>query len=128
MGVRGSIVQLVQVPAETTVAELAAAGFSPGLMSAGLGMVTPAQTYLDVGAAKVGVATAPGGIDFEEAELGESAVGGHRLDDSAVAVPGLGPRGGGGGAPPGPCLPAGAAAVDDGPRARRGGIGGSSSS
>jgi hypothetical protein len=41
---------LVWVPSSTTVAELAAAGFSPGLMSAGLGTVTPTQTYLDVGA------------------------------------------------------------------------------
>jgi hypothetical protein len=48
--VRGPQVDLVQVPASTTVAELAAAGFSPGLMSAGLGTVTPEQTYLDVGA------------------------------------------------------------------------------
>jgi hypothetical protein len=32
----------------TTVRELAAAGFSPGLMSAGLGTVPPQQTYLDV--------------------------------------------------------------------------------
>jgi hypothetical protein len=31
------------------VRELAAAGFSPGLMSAGLGTVPPGQTYLDVG-------------------------------------------------------------------------------
>src|ERR1700750_3111787 len=36
VGVRGPVVKLVQVPAETTVAELAEAGFSPGLMSAGL--------------------------------------------------------------------------------------------
>jgi hypothetical protein len=41
---------LVWVPSGTTVARLAAAGFSPGLMSAGLGTVTPTQTYLDVGA------------------------------------------------------------------------------
>jgi hypothetical protein len=38
------------VPSSTTVGELAAAGFSPGLMSAGLGTVTPEQTYLDIGA------------------------------------------------------------------------------
>src|SRR5689334_17899096 len=49
-GVRGPVVDLIQVPATTTVAELAEAGFSPGLMSAGLGTVTPEQTYLDVGA------------------------------------------------------------------------------
>jgi hypothetical protein len=49
-GVRGPVVDLVQVPATTTVAELADAGFSPGLMSAGLGTVTPEQTYLDIGA------------------------------------------------------------------------------
>jgi hypothetical protein len=38
------------VPAGTTIGELAGAGFSPGLMSAGLGTVTPEQTYLDLGA------------------------------------------------------------------------------
>jgi hypothetical protein len=38
------------VPSSTTVRDLAAAGFSPGLMSAGLGTVTPEQTYLDIGA------------------------------------------------------------------------------
>jgi hypothetical protein len=38
------------VPSSTSVKELAAAGFSPGLMSAGLGAVTPEQTYLDIGA------------------------------------------------------------------------------
>ncbi|MBS1677430.1 MAG: hypothetical protein JST08_08595 [Actinobacteria bacterium] len=38
------------VPSSTTVRELADAGFSPGLMSAGLGTVTPEQTYLDIGA------------------------------------------------------------------------------
>lgn len=43
-------VDLVWVPASTSVARLAAAGFSPGLMSAGLGTVSPTQTYLDVGA------------------------------------------------------------------------------
>ncbi|MFN8217634.1 MAG: hypothetical protein U0R71_13660 [Solirubrobacterales bacterium] len=37
------------VPAGTTVRQLAAAGFSPGLMSAGLGTVPPQQTYLDIG-------------------------------------------------------------------------------
>jgi hypothetical protein len=37
------------VPSDTTVAELAQAGFSPGVMSAGLGTVPPLQTYLDVG-------------------------------------------------------------------------------
>jgi hypothetical protein len=41
---------LAFVPSSTSVAELAAAGFSPGLMSAGLGTVTPEQTYLDIGA------------------------------------------------------------------------------
>jgi hypothetical protein len=41
---------LLFVPSSTTVRELAAAGFSPGLMSAGLGTVTPEQTYLDIGA------------------------------------------------------------------------------
>jgi hypothetical protein len=40
---------IVLLPADTTVAELARAGFSPGLMSAGLGTVLAAQTYLDVG-------------------------------------------------------------------------------
>ena len=42
-------VVLAWVPSDTTVAELAAAGFSPGVMSAGLGTVPPEQTYLDVG-------------------------------------------------------------------------------
>jgi hypothetical protein len=41
---------LLFVPSSTTVKELASAGFSPGLMSAGLGTVTPEQTYLDIGA------------------------------------------------------------------------------
>lgn len=36
------------LPTETTVAELAQAGFSPGLMSAGLGTVPPEQTFLDI--------------------------------------------------------------------------------
>lgn len=40
---------LAWVPSDTTVAELAHAGFSPGVMSAGLGTVPPLQTYLDVG-------------------------------------------------------------------------------
>jgi hypothetical protein len=43
-------VHLVWVPAATSVAALARAGFSPGLMGAGLGDVTADQTYLDVGA------------------------------------------------------------------------------
>lgn len=38
------------MPSSTTVAELVEAGFSPGLMSDGLGTVSPAQTYLDIGA------------------------------------------------------------------------------
>jgi len=42
-------VVLAWLPSDTTVAELAAAGFSPGVMSAGLGAVSPTQTYLDVG-------------------------------------------------------------------------------
>jgi hypothetical protein len=42
-------VVLAWVPSNTTVAELAHAGFSPGVMSAGLGTVPPRQTYLDVG-------------------------------------------------------------------------------
>jgi hypothetical protein len=44
-----SPVQLVLLPPGTTVAELAQAGYSPGLMSAGLGTVPPEQTYLDIG-------------------------------------------------------------------------------
>src|ERR1700748_2667254 len=43
-------VDLVFVPSSTTVTQFAKAGFSPGLMSAGLGTVTPEQTYLDIGA------------------------------------------------------------------------------
>jgi len=41
--------QLLLLPPTTTVAELARAGLSPGLMSAGLGKVPAAQTYLDIG-------------------------------------------------------------------------------
>lgn len=40
---------LAWLPSDTTVAELAAEGFSPGVMSAGLGTVPAKQTYLDVG-------------------------------------------------------------------------------
>lgn len=40
---------LAWLPSDTTVAQLAHAGFSPGVMSAGLGTVPPLQTYLDVG-------------------------------------------------------------------------------
>ena len=36
------------LPPGTTVDELARPGFSPGLMSAGLGIVPAAQTYLDI--------------------------------------------------------------------------------
>jgi hypothetical protein len=42
-------VHLVVLPATTTVDDLAEAGFSTGLMSAGLGAVPPEQTYLDIG-------------------------------------------------------------------------------
>jgi hypothetical protein len=42
-------VLLAWLPSETSVEELADAGFSPGVMSAGLGTVPAAQTYLDVG-------------------------------------------------------------------------------
>jgi hypothetical protein len=42
-------VHLVLLPSGTTVDELAEAGFSPGLMSAGLGTVSATQTYLDIG-------------------------------------------------------------------------------
>jgi hypothetical protein len=42
-------VQVMLLPSGTTVGELAEAGFSPGLMSAGLGAVPPEQTYLDIG-------------------------------------------------------------------------------
>jgi hypothetical protein len=42
-------VVLAWLPSDTNVAELAHAGFSPGVMSAGLGTVPPLQTYLDVG-------------------------------------------------------------------------------
>jgi hypothetical protein len=44
-----SPVHLVLLPSDTTIAELAAARYSPGLMSAGLGTVPPEQTYLDIG-------------------------------------------------------------------------------
>ncbi|HEX6153966.1 MAG TPA: hypothetical protein VFZ19_10640 [Solirubrobacterales bacterium] len=46
---QGERVVLAWLPSDTTVAELAAAGFSPGVMSAGLGTVPAEQTYLDVG-------------------------------------------------------------------------------
>ena len=39
---------LLLLPAGTTADEIAAAGLSPGLMSAGLGTVPPEQTYLDI--------------------------------------------------------------------------------
>ena len=42
-------VDLLLLPPQTGVGDLAAAGFSPGLMSAGLGTVPPEQTYLDIG-------------------------------------------------------------------------------
>ena len=42
-------VVLAWLPSDTTVEQLAKAGFSPGVMSAGLGTVPPLQTYLDVG-------------------------------------------------------------------------------
>jgi hypothetical protein len=40
---------LLLLPPQTTVAQIAAAGFSPGVMSAGLGTVPSNQTYLDIG-------------------------------------------------------------------------------
>ncbi|HVO54371.1 MAG TPA: hypothetical protein VMT37_08160 [Solirubrobacterales bacterium] len=42
-------VTIAWLPSSVSVAELAKAGFSPGLMSAGLGTVPAQQTYLDVG-------------------------------------------------------------------------------
>jgi hypothetical protein len=42
-------VSLVLLPQGTSVEEVAAAGMSPGLMSAGLGSVPAEQTYLDIG-------------------------------------------------------------------------------
>jgi hypothetical protein len=42
-------VHLLLLPPQTTPAQLAAAGFSPGVMSPGLGTVPPNQTYLDIG-------------------------------------------------------------------------------
>jgi hypothetical protein len=41
-------VNLLFLPPQTTVEELAEAGLSPGLMSAGLGTVPPEQTFLDI--------------------------------------------------------------------------------
>jgi hypothetical protein len=41
-------VTVVVLPPETTVGQLAAAGFSPGLMSTGIGQVPAEQTYLDI--------------------------------------------------------------------------------
>src|ERR1700729_2506755 len=43
-------VDLLWLPPSTTVSQLAEYGFSPGLMSAGLGSVPAEQTYLDIGA------------------------------------------------------------------------------
>lgn len=40
---------LAWLPSSTTVDDLAEAGFSPGVMSAGLGTVPAEQTYLDIG-------------------------------------------------------------------------------
>jgi hypothetical protein len=42
-------VHVLLLPSATTVDELAEAGFSPGLMSPGLGTVPAEQTYLDIG-------------------------------------------------------------------------------
>jgi hypothetical protein len=42
-------VHVLLLPPATTVDDLAEAGFSPGLMSAGLGAVPAEQTYLDIG-------------------------------------------------------------------------------
>jgi hypothetical protein len=50
IGPRGRVVELAFVPSSTTVTQFAKAGFSPGLMSAGLGTVMTEQTYLDIGA------------------------------------------------------------------------------
>ena len=44
-----SSARLLLLPPGTTVEEMAEAGFSPGLMSPGLGTVPPEQTYLDIG-------------------------------------------------------------------------------
>lgn len=41
-------VVLAWLPSETTVGQIAHAGLSPGVMSAGLGTVPPQQTYLDI--------------------------------------------------------------------------------
>jgi hypothetical protein len=40
---------LAWLPSDTSIVELAKAGLSPGVMSAGLGTVPPQQTYLDIG-------------------------------------------------------------------------------
>jgi hypothetical protein len=45
---KGRVV-LVWLPSDTTIAQLAHAGLSPGVMSPGLGTVPPEQTYLDLG-------------------------------------------------------------------------------
>jgi hypothetical protein len=49
-GASGAAVHLVWVRPSASVADMARAGFSPGLMSAGLGTVSADQTYLDIGA------------------------------------------------------------------------------
>lgn len=46
---QGREVVLAWLPSDTSVAQLAKAGLSPGLMSAGLGTVPAEQTHLDVG-------------------------------------------------------------------------------
>lgn len=46
--VRGPVIEVLWLSPDTTVDKLATAGFSSGLMSAGLGTVPAAQTYLDV--------------------------------------------------------------------------------
>jgi hypothetical protein len=46
----GRTVTIAVLPQATTVPELAAAGLSPGVMSAGLGQVSAARTYADISA------------------------------------------------------------------------------
>jgi hypothetical protein len=48
VGLPADQVLLLWLPPSTTINQLAAAGFSPGLMNAGLGTVPAEQTYLDV--------------------------------------------------------------------------------
>ena len=80
------------LPPDTTVAELAAAGFSPGLMSAGLGTVPSEQTYLDIGQGnRIFDSLYDEPLPGRGGDRGRMEAGGERAAESAPAdiVPGL---------------------------------------